>query len=237
MSFLVSLSRIAKNIIVAGDQNQLQSISILPETEGGESVLDFLVGKGCKVIPKSKGYFLDKTYRMNTNIAKIVSDVFYESKLSWVARKDGGTINLIKTPSSRGSKINKAEALEVIKLYKKLIKEKHKPETIAIITPFNAQVNFIKSILHKNKKSKFNKTTVSSADGIQGATVTTALISTVSSGHKKDAILNAFATFPNRLNVSISRAKEAVYIFTNDGLINSKDSSPEFKQVIKMIED
>lgn len=226
MSFLLSVARLAKKVILLGDPNQLQSISIIPMASGGESILDYLM-KDDKIVKPSMGYFLNVTYRMEPIIASVISKVFYESKMKWNQKKELEGISLITSNHNHGQKLSKEEAEDVHKIYKKLIKNKVKPEEIMIIAPYNAQVALIKSII-KNKK-----TVIGSVDMVQGKEAKYLIYSFVSSGNKKESA--EFATNPNRVNVAISRAKVGVFLVASKGLQSSEYTSKEFKQIIKIV--
>jgi len=222
MSFLLAISRLAKKVIVLGDQNQLQSISPIEQTSGGESIFDYVLEKN-KIVPSHLGYLLDTTYRMEPQIASLISKVFYEGKMKWKQTKNLEGVNLIESDHSHGQKISEEEAKDVLKVYKKLRAKKVKPEDILITTPYNAQVALIKSLVHK-------KTVVGTTDLIQGGEADFVIISCVSAGNKAQSA--EFATNPNRLNVAISRAKKGAYLVASKGLINSGFVSKEFKNII-----
>jgi superfamily I DNA and/or RNA helicase len=62
------------------------------------------------------------------------------------------------------SKANEGEANIVCSYVSELIKAGVKPETIAVITPYNLQMELIKAKLH----TKYDKVEVKSVDGFQG---------------------------------------------------------------------
>lgn len=225
MSFLLAISRLAKNVIILGDQNQLQSISVLGNGRGGESVLEYLL-EGQKIVPKTMGYLLDTTFRMEPQIASLISEVFYENRMKWNQKKNQIGVKLVLSNHDHGQKMSEEEAKDVLKIYRKLIKNKVKPEQILITTPYNAQASLIKSKTNK-------KTIVGTTDLLQGMEADYVIISLTASGSKKQA--SEFATNPNRLNVAISRAKKGVWIVSAHKLIKSKDTSVEFQKIIKKI--
>lgn len=226
MSFLLSISRIAHNVIILGDQNQLQSISVIPMASGGESVLDYIL-QGKKVVPQELGYFLNVTYRMEPKIASIISDVFYESKLGWNQKKKLHGVTLVSSNHSHGQKMSKEEADDVILIYNSLRKKKVKAEDIMVVTPYNAQAALIKGLIDNPKIQ------VGTVDLFQGREARFVIISCVAAGNKKES--SEFATNPNRLNVAISRAKEGVFLVASNGLQKSEHTSLEFKTILNKI--
>ena len=78
---LVGMSRIAKNIILMGDQMQLgQPSQGSHPDESGQSILDYLL-QDKSTIPPDMGIFLPKTYRMHPNLCKVVSNQVYDNRL------------------------------------------------------------------------------------------------------------------------------------------------------------
>ncbi len=82
MANLVAVSGATKNIILMGDQMQLeQPVQGSHPGEAGTSALEYML-KGFSVISEDVGVFLERTYRMHPAICKPLSDVVYEGKLS-----------------------------------------------------------------------------------------------------------------------------------------------------------
>ena len=78
---LVGMSRIAKNIILMGDQMQLgQPTQGSHPDESGQSILDYLLQDQATISPEM-GIFLPKTYRMHPDVCSIISNQVYDSRL------------------------------------------------------------------------------------------------------------------------------------------------------------
>ena len=71
---LVGMSRVAKNIILMGDQMQLgQPTQGSHPDESGNSILRVSCYKSKSTISPEMGIFLPKTYRMHPDVCQLVS--------------------------------------------------------------------------------------------------------------------------------------------------------------------
>jgi superfamily I DNA and/or RNA helicase len=93
----------------------------------------------------------------NTSTALVVIDTDGCDMVEMVADSENGS-------NDEESKANEGEANIVCSYVSELIKAGVKPETIAVITPYNLQMELIKAKLH----TKYDKVEVKSVDGFQG---------------------------------------------------------------------
>lgn len=226
LSYVLSILKNVSNVIVMGDHLQLTSISPIALEPCGDAILNYIL-ESHQILPQKYGYFLNKTYRCEPQIAKVVSDVFYEGKLKWNKTKKEDGVKLVLSKHTTGQQTSKEEALDIKKIILSLKKKKVKSEEIIVIAPYNAQVSLIKSII------KDDKIKVSTIDLFQGQEADYAIISMVSAGNKKNSA--EFVSNKNRLNVALSRAKKGCFIISCAGLVNSKFISESFKKVLKLI--
>ena len=78
---IVAASRATKNIILLGDQNQLdQPIQACHPGESSHSALTYYT-EGKSIISDDKGIFLPLSYRMHSSICRFISDYFYKGEL------------------------------------------------------------------------------------------------------------------------------------------------------------
>lgn len=244
LSYAIAAAKNVKNIIILGDQQQLPSISSIPMQSGGESVLDYLL-KGQKIVPRDQGYFLNCTRRCSPNIANIISEVFYEGKATWSKTEKTEGIKLIDSNHSSSQKFSEEEGKIVLEIYNNLTKNnKICPSEIIIISPYNANVSYLDSLINgsaKPKKTKKGetkeiekpKTRCGTIDIFQGDESDWVIVSLCESGKSKAG--SEFVSNAARLNVAISRAKCGVFIIASKGLQQSKHTTPEFQKVLKMI--
>ena len=232
---LVAISGAAKNIVLMGDQMQLeQPIQASHPGKSGESALTFIL-KGASVIPDDQGVFLERTYRMHPDVCQPLSEIVYEGKLK--ADKDNANQSIyinqakyitkpngvlsIAVQHTGNTQISEEEVIVVQQLINELKtgsftdkKGNISPITdkdILIVAPYNMQVNLLK----KNLKGDLKIGTI---DGIQGQEAPVVIISmTVSEVVESSRGLD-FVFDINRLNVAVSRAQALAVIVANEGL-------------------
>ncbi len=245
---LIALGGIAKNIVLVGDQQQLGSvISGNHPNQSGKSVLDYLLENKDTVSPE-KGIFLNKTFRLHPNINAFISPNFYENRLltdpnninrkieysSDCIIKSEGIHTILMDHKDRSQ--TSIEEYEVIKkLMKQLIgckfidydksERKLTIEDILIVSPYNAQVNFLAARLNKG-------TRVGTIDRFQGQQAPISIISMTSSS-VEDLPRNIIFFFNrNRLNVAISRAQcSSIVLFNPQLLETAPNDYEEFKLI------
>ena len=245
---LVALGGIAKNIVLVGDQMQLgQPTQGSHPGESGSSVLDYLL-LGKDTISDDRGVFLNKTFRLHPNINNFTSDNFYEGRLlinnensnraieyksDSIIKSEGIHTILMKHEDRSQTSIEEFEIIE--KLMKQLIgckfidydksERKLTINDILIVSPFNAQVNFLKARLQKGAL-------VGTVDKFQGLEAPVTIISMTSSTVDDLPRNKTFFFNRNRLNVAISRAQCSSVILFNPKLLETPPMThEEFKSI------
>ena len=227
---LVGMSRIAKNIILMGDQMQLgQPIQGSHPDESGQSILDYLLQDQATISPEM-GVFLPKTYRMHPDVCSIVSSQVYDSRLISAEVTSKHIVNIpsdilpIKhgihfiPVSHEGNTQGSEEEVDVIKgLAQKLINVPYWPDKegkeqrnigwsdILFVAPYNYQVNLLKAALNSDAR-------VGSVDKFQGQEAPIVFISMCASNASESPRGIDFLFSKNRLNVAISRAQALVIV-------------------------
>lgn len=232
---LVVASSAAKNIILMGDQMQLeQPIQAAHPGDAGMSALDFML-KGHAVIPEDKGIFLERTYRMHQDVCAPLSEVVYEGKLQadeanlhqavvinqprLITQQNG--ILPIYVPHE-GNTQSSEEEVEKIKAILAELKtgnfidkagEAHpiQDKDILIVAPYNMQVNLLKEKLGTTYQ-------IGTIDKFQGQEAAVVIISMAVSDVADSPRGLDFIFNKNRLNVAISRAKALAIVVANEGL-------------------
>ncbi len=231
---VVAMSTAAKNIILVGDQMQLgQPIQGTHPGEAGLSVLEFLLGDH-STIPAERGIFLGRTYRMRPGICQFISDAFYDGRLTAHESTAARNLNLqgIDLPNEgiamiparhEGCSQKSVEEGRIIKAkYQTLLGQAFtdrdggtRPITendILVVTPYNVQVNYLRSILPENAK-------VGTVDKFQGQEAPIVLISMVTSSAADLPRNIEFLYSKNRLNVAVSRAQCLAVVVANPNLL------------------
>jgi uncharacterized protein len=239
---LIAVSGAAKNIILMGDQMQLeQPIQGSHPGKAGASALEFML-KSHAVIPDDQGVFLERTYRMHPDVCQPLSEIVYEGKLK--ADKDNAnqSINIdkpkyitkpngilsIPVRHDGNTQSSEEEVIVVQQLVDELktgiFTDKNgdtSPITdndILIVAPYNMQVNLLKEKLKGNLK-------IGTIDKFQGQEAPVVIISMAVSDVAESSRGLDFVFDINRLNVAVSRAQALAIIVSNEGLEQCQVSS------------
>jgi len=227
---LIGMSRIAKNIILIGDQMQLgQPMQGSHPDESGQSILEYLLEDQSTVSP-NMGVFLPMTYRMNPAVCRLLSDQVYDGRLN---STEDTKRHIVDVPSESLSKNHGIHFMPVIhegntqgseeeveaiqKLTQKLIgmpywpkKEGDKNRSIGwteilFVAPYNYQVNLLKAALDKDAR-------VGSVDKFQGQEAPIVFVSMCASDASESPRGIDFLFSKERLNVAISRAQSLAIV-------------------------
>ena len=239
---LVSVSQGAKNIVLMGDQMQLeQPVQGVHPGEAGMSALDYFL-KDFSVIPDNIGIFLERTYRMHPDVCKPLSDVVYEGRLSthpanqnqtvvvekshYITRRSG--ILFVPVDHEDDAQSSEAEVAVVEAIVNELKtgifidcdqqKKSITADDILIIAPYNMQVNLIKEKLANNSR-------VGTIDKFQGQEAPIVIISMAVCAVDDSPRGMDFIFDIKRLNVAVSRAKSLAVIVANKNLEHCKVKS------------
>lgn len=238
---LVAVTGATKNIILMGDQMQLeQPIQGSHPGQAGSSALEFML-KGHAVIPEEQGVFLERTYRMHPNVCQPLSEIVYEGKLKTDADNANQSINIdapklitqasgilpIKVNHEGNAQSSDEEVVVVQQLIDELITGTYTnkdgeinpitEDDILVVAPYNMQVNLLKEKLSDNLK-------IGTIDKFQGQEAPVVIISMAVSDVEESSRGLDFVFDINRLNVAVSRAKALAIIVANDGLEQCKVS-------------
>jgi len=232
---LIVVTGAANNIILMGDQMQLeQPIQGTHPEPAGKSALEFML-KGQSVIPSDQGVFLERTFRMHPNVCKPLSEIVYEGKLQADKQTKKQSINislpmLVTQPTGILSipvkhQYNTQSSVEEVLKVQQIVNElktgsftNNKGQThpitdddILIVAPYNMQVNLLKEKLMGSLK-------IGTIDKFQGQEAAVVIISMAVSGVAESSRGLDFIFDINRLNVAVSRAQALTIIVMNEGL-------------------
>jgi len=241
---VVASARVATNIILLGDQNQLdQPIQGSHPGESGKSALTYYT-EGQATISEDKGVFLPISYRMNPKVCQFISENFYSGKL--FSDEKNKVQRIVLSPELKntlpnsgvcfvpvdhlGNREASLEEVDVIfNLYEKLLqstwvdKEGNENQItendILIIAPYNLQVAYLK------RRFDRDSVRIASVDKFQGQEATVSILS-MSASTIKDAPRGIqFLLNKTRLNVAISRAKCLSIVVGSTNLLSANVSS------------
>ena len=237
-----------ENVILLGDQNQLPNVTQGSHPMGIEnSVMSFCLGNN-SIVGQEYGIFLPITRRLHPKICSYISDTFYQSQLKPhednknrqlivknADKTDISGINLVELKHEGCAQISVEEQNSIDNKINYLMKNCHLKinnqikninyKDFIIVSPYNAQVNYLKSTLNSNLN-------IGTVDKFQGQEAPIAIISMTSSDSDSLPRNKEFFFNRNRLNVAISRAQVASIILFNPNLL---DSSPKNLEQIKLM--
>jgi uncharacterized protein len=226
LSTLLYMSRVARNILLVGDQQQLsQPTRAAHPEDSGLSCLDYVMADHA-VVPPDRGVFLATSWRMPPALTFVVSELFYEGQLQAAPANDANRILWSRQPQgllfepvdhSGNSTGSNEEVDHIAALVLQLLGQPFRrarnaggqlvvengvlsPRDILITAPYNIQVNRLKRRLGEQAR-------IGTVDKFQGQEAPVAIHSlTASDGDAAPRGLG-FLLDPNRLNVAISRAQ------------------------------
>ncbi|WP_126992794.1 IGHMBP2 family helicase [Thermosipho globiformans] len=242
-SILIPLSK-GKKFVLAGDHKQLPPTIISEKAkELSITLFEILVDK----YPHMKE-LLNIQYRMNEKIMELPNKEFYNGKLKSgvgnITLKDLGfegndkitkpenAIIFIDTKNRKDktesqkkdstSYFNELEANIVKDIVKRFLKLGLNREYIGVITPYDDQVDLIKS---------FNLgVEVNTVDGFQGREKEVIIISFVRSNQRKEL---GFLTDLRRLNVSLTRSKRKLICIGDSSTLVNHQTYKKFIEFVK----
>ena len=246
---VVAMGTAAKNIVLVGDQMQLgQPIQGVHPGEAGLSILEFLLGDK-STIPPERGIFLKNTHRLHPSICGFISDAFYDSRLQAAAGNESRRlifdermsgmpplgIHLIPVHHFGCSQKSIDEGAVIKSQYQNLLGQQFQDkdgskraltvDDILVVTPYNVQVNYLKSILPEGAK-------VGTVDKFQGQEAPVVLVSMVTSSAEDLPRNIEFLYSKNRLNVAISRAECLAIVVANPKLLEIPCKSIEQMKLV-----
>lgn len=235
---VVAMGTAARNFVLIGDQMQLgQPTQGVHPGESGLSVLDFLLS-GEQVVSSDRGVFLGVTRRLRPEICDFISEAFYEGRLT--PHPDNSLCELVFDPNGEGmrragvhfrqvahagcSQKSEPEGEVIGQLYGRLLTQKFRDkdgsvrtlglDDILVVTPYNVQVNYLRSILPENAR-------VGTVDKFQGQEAPVVCVSMVTSSADEMPRDLDFLFSANRLNVAVSRAQCLAVVVANPLLLET----------------
>lgn len=220
---IVAMGECAKNIVLMGDQLQLeQPVRGSHPGESGTSSLEYLLGDS-GTISHERGIFLDTSHRMHPAVCELVSSAVYDGRLRAATSTENNRI--ILHPSAQGlqasgvlfmpvehegnSQSSSEEVEQISFIIEQLllsqfekdgiIKKITLKDDVLIVAPYNRQVRLI--------KQKIPAATVGSVDKFQGREAPVVIVSMAASDLSNCPRGIDFLLSKKRLNVAISRAQ------------------------------
>ncbi len=237
---LLAMGTCAKNIILLGDQMQLQQpIQGVHPGQSGDSALDYLL-QGEATIAADRGVFLGTTWRMHDDVCRFISQAVYDGRLhphpdnqnqrlllGSSAHPDlrSTGIRFVEVDHQGCSQRSVEEARVVGELYRSLLDQRYRDRhgaehamslaDILVVAPYNLHVDLLAQTLPAGAR-------VGTIDKFQGQEAEVVIVSmATSSGDDLPRYLE-FLYSKNRLNVALSRARSLALLVANPRLMAIK---------------
>jgi uncharacterized protein len=220
----------ARNLVLLGDPNQLPQVSHgLQPDAAKKSVLQHLLGDH-ETVPKDRGIFLDKTWRLRPELCAFNSEAYYEGRLEpgekalgrSMAAGNGLYVRAVSHQDCSQSSRDEAKAVaaEVARLLGTPFTDGKgtRPLTVGdllVVAPYNAQVRLIRSLVPKGVR-------VGTVDKFQGQEAAAVLVSFASSSGADAPRGIGFAFDSHRVNVATSRGQCRVVVFCAPELLQAE---------------
>lgn len=210
-----------------GDRQQLPPVSMRPVDDAAEdSVFSQLAARGDHTM-------LETSYRMNDPLVRWPSENFYQGRLKahrtnsahrFQLRSEPRRLDLLGPEPAMVSVVvnhegNRAysdeEADEIAALIGEMLEGGLPPEEIGVVAPFRAQAARIRSLLRFKRFAglpEISKLTVDTVERFQGQEREAMIVSFVVSEDAFMDRIGAFLTYPQRLNVTVTRARTKVLL-------------------------
>lgn len=250
---VVAMGVSARNIVLVGDQMQLgQPMQGAHPGESGTSALEFVLGD-MATVPAHRGIFLPVTRRMHPNVCRFISEAVYEGRLHSApatsnqrlalnATADSGLlttgISFVPVVHEDCSQKCEEEGARIKELYGSLLSQSWTdqqgvtrsidPSDILVVTPYNVQVNHLKSVLPEGAR-------VGTVDKFQGQEGAVVLISMTASSAEDIPRGIAFLYSRNRLNVAISRAQCLAVVVASPRLLEAQCNTIEQMKLVNTL--
>jgi superfamily I DNA and/or RNA helicase len=229
----IAVSVAARNLLLLGDPQQLPQVSQgTHPAPVDQSALGY-VADGQAVLPPEFGYFLAESWRMHSAVTAPVSRLSYEGALrsnptADERKLDGITpgLHAIALKHCGNSTHSPEEAERVVALVTSHLGRAWNDGTstrplgepdVIVVTPYNAQVETIRTALDAAGLHHVRAGTV---DKFQGQEAAISIVSLAASSAADVPRGLSFLLSRNRLNVGISRAQWAAYLVYSPELLD-----------------
>jgi uncharacterized protein len=249
----LAIAGAAHNVVLLGDPLQLAQVSQATHPgKSGASVLEHLLGDAA-TIPRDRGVFLERTWRMHPDVCRFVSEVVYESRLEAAPGCErqrvtsrglcGTGLRFIPIDHDGNSQSSREEAERIGEEIGKLLdggtvmncrgEPRQLRETdIMVVAPYNAQVRCVTEVL---RNRGFGDVPVGTVDKFQGREAEVVFFTmATSSGDDLPRDIN-FLFSRNRLNVAISRGRCLAVVLASPRLLDVACHTPEQMQLVNAL--
>lgn len=246
-------------IILYGDSQQMPPIfeDSLINHEYSISIFDFL-----QYNHPDHFISLKKTYRLNNILTRVVGNSFYinpstdttfltsgntNGHFPYDISTDNKTISdildskysfvWIKSPSNFSRQVNRVEAEYVSEIIKICYENKINSKDYVVVTPYRRQINEILNRTKVKLPDAVELPIIDTVEKVQGQSVEMVIVSYVTSDPDYLEDVSRFIFSPNRLNVTISRAKSKVIFFCSEVVLSTMPGRYEDLRTQKLLRE
>lgn len=245
---LLAMGRIAKNIVLVGDPQQLPMVIQGSHPEPANlSCLQWLLGDQATV-PEDAGIFLPITRRMHPAVCAFISEQVYENRLQSHKTTELQTVSAKGLPSagaywvpvqhSGNAQVADAEVVEIRATVKELLQgtwtsadevsRRLLENDIIVVAPYNAQVLALREALPVGVR-------VGTVDKFQGQEAAICIVSMTASSADEIPRGLEFLLSQNRINVAVSRARALALVFGSPTLRETKCQTIEQMRLVNVL--
>lgn len=251
----VAVSVAAKSLVLLGDPQQLAQPSQGSHPLGAEaSALEHILG-GKPTVPKDKGLFLERTWRLPPAIADFTSEYFYSGRLQahpdcrkqvvrlpGMAQRFSGAGLFFEPVEHRGNVNSSAEEADrIAEIVAKILmpggawinrdgEERSLTQgNVLVVAPYNSQVQLIAERLAATGHPQVRVGTV---DKFQGQEAPVVLYSMATSNPEDAPRGFDFLFSLNRLNVATSRSQAIVILVASPRLLEAQCKTPKQMRLV-----
>ncbi len=244
---VLACARQVGNLLLLGDPQQLAKPSRAAHPDGvAVSALTHLM-RGRATMPPEVGIFLDATRRMHPDVARFISDIAYDARLTSHAvcstravepldvgdALAGTGLRAVPVEHTGNAQTSAEEVAVVVELVRELLRRSWRQEgevaamdagEVLVVSPFNAQVRVLEEAL---ARCGLGAVRVGTVDKLQGQEAAAVVYSTAASDAESAPRGLGFLYDLHRLNVAISRARCLAFWVGSPQLLRPRVTSAE----------
>lgn len=236
---LVGVAASAANLILLGDQMQLeQPTQGTHPDDSGLSILQYLL-QGKPTIPDELGIFLSRTWRMRPELCEFISDAVYDGRLTAEAVTSSRELHLDAEGRGRlaasagvvyvpidhdGNQCESEEEVDSVEdilrdlrraqIVENGVARPFRDDDVLVVSPYNLQV--------RRLRQRFPGIRVGTVDKFQGQEAPIVIVSMAASSAEDAPRGIEFLFCKNRLNVALSRAQILAIVVASPKLAKAK---------------
>lgn len=245
---LIAMGRVARNIVLVGDPQQLPMViqGAHPEP-ANRSCLEWLLGEHATV-PEDTGIFLPVTRRMHPGVCSFISEQVYEGRLESHPSTLAQSVRAPGLPQSGAfwvpvahagnAQVADEEVIAIRSVVDTLLKGEWTSSSgltapihgsdIIVVAPYNAQVLALREVLPREVR-------VGTVDKFQGQEAAVCLVSMTASSAEEIPRGLEFLLSRNRINVAVSRARALALVFGSPRLRQTQCETVEQVRLVNTL--